>query len=141
MAIRNSTLQLKARVTGSSGAKAVPHMAQPCANAVAGGMVAAPSAATRPGNSRCTGRVIPSVRGNEREEEEPEPADEVPVERAHLQAGPRAPARSGVPLADREDGEPEHGDEDVHRVAADQEGEGAAVGAAGGRGPVGQQAD
>src|SRR4030095_3958172 len=120
MAIRNSTLQLKARVTGSSGAKAVPHMAQPCANAVAGGMVAAPSAATRPGTSRCTLRVIPSVEVHEREEEEPEPADEVPVERAHLQAGPRAPARSGVPLADREDGGPHEGAAPVHRVAGGQ---------------------
>src|SRR5262245_29596562 len=116
MAIRNSTLQLKARVTGSSCVNAVPHIAQPCARAGAGASAEA-SATTAMASTSIRGRppirMLHSVEVDQREEEHPEPADEVPVDRAHLEAGRRAPANSGTARQERERAEPDDGDQHV----------------------------
>src|SRR5262245_19503715 len=143
MAIRNSTLQLKARVTGSSCANAVPHMAQPCARAVAGTSavaIAAIAMESTGSRRRTTIRMFHSVEVDQREEEDPEPADEIPVDRAHLEAGRRAPPDPGPARQERERAEPDDGDQDVHEVAADQEIEGAAVDAGTRREAVRKQA-
>src|SRR5262245_56845153 len=122
MAIKNSTLQLKARVTGSSWAKAVPHMAQPCASASGAATAPAETRATSNGNTRRTAIcMLESVEIDKREQEDPEPADEVPVDGAHLQAGRGAPSHAGMPRQQRERGEPHDRHEHVHRVAADQQ--------------------
>src|SRR5262249_14598157 len=138
MAIRKSTLQLKARATGSSWLKAVPHMAQPWASTWGGGSSAAISAIPT-SRVRARGMRI-SVEIHEREEEAPQPADEVPVDGAHLQAG--VPARREVASSrqDGDRGQPQHGDQHVQRVAADEHVKGASVVAAGGRQPGGQEA-
>src|SRR5215468_1848639 len=94
MAIRNSTLQLKARATGSFCVKAVPHMAQPWARTPGGTSSSRP--VTRAAGSTIRGPTMrTSVEIHQREEERPQPADEVPVDGAHLEAG--VPPRGEVP--------------------------------------------
>src|SRR5262245_9154787 len=102
MAIRNSTLQLKARVTGSSGVNAVPHMAQPCASTSAAVAHTTASATGRSKRRRRAGAfIVGSVEIDQQEEGDPEPADEVPVEGAHLEARPAVPSRTRAALAHR----------------------------------------
>src|SRR5262249_26718913 len=136
MAIRKSTLQLKARATGSSWLKAVPHMAQPWASTWCGASNAAISAIP---NSRIRARGMRiSVEIHEREEEAPQPADEVPVDGAHLQAGVPACREIASSGQDGDRRQPQHGDQDVQGVAADEHVERASGVAAGGRPPGGE---
>src|SRR5262249_9784909 len=106
-------------------------MAQPCASTCVGRISALASSAARTSRMR-EPAVRMSVEIHKGEEERPQAAHEVPVDGAHLEPGVAPRGEVATLRQDGDGGEPQHGHQHVHRVAADEEVEGPAIVAAAG---------